>query len=168
MRSPGAAVDSGRALNIGLEGKTGEAMDCSSLGIIDESGWSRGMGLKDAIRGIGSEACSDLLNLHISCGRNTRQGSTSGRSLASGIVDAGLDVFDKSQVYIVVLGLAADAEATGGDIWKDNTHEFSERSRIQGLQMVFCASHSVLSVHPSPGNGAFGLDEVLIEPGWGG
>lgn len=60
-------------------------------------------------------------------------------------------VIHKSQVDIVVLGLAANPQASGGNAGEDDPHKLSERGRIERLDTFRCTAVGVLRINTIPG-----------------
>jgi hypothetical protein len=70
----------------------------------------------------------------------------------------------KSEIDVVIFGFATDAQSTRADVRKNDAHQFSEGCGVERLEMVFCAAAGVLSVDTGAWDGAFGLDQVLVQP----
>jgi hypothetical protein len=55
-------------------------------------------------------------------------------------------VVDEGQIYVVVLGLAANTESPCLDTGKDDAHEFTKRGRIQRNDTVGATAFGILGV----------------------
>ena len=71
-------------------------------------------------------------------------GGASARSTRFFVVTA---VVDKFQIDVVVLGLSADAEASGLDAGEDDANELSKRGRVEGNNTIGAAAFCVLGIH---------------------